>query len=250
MRALAFALYSLVAYAIFFVTFLYAIGFLHGVVVPKTINSGMPGDVVTAVLVNAGLLTIFAVQHSVMARPAFKRMWTRIVPKDIERSTYVLFASLALILLFWQWQPIPMVIWSVTDPVGAGALIALSLAGYGIVLLSTFLISHFHLFGLTQGLTRIMGLKERPAFFTTPMFYKWVRHPLYTGFIIAFWSTPTMTAGHLLFAIATTGYIFIGIALEERDLVAEFGDRYRRYRQSVGMVFPRIRPSRDDTAQT
>ena len=183
-----------------------------------------------------------------MARPAFKKMLTRIVPKEIERSTYVLAASTALAVLFWFWQPLQQPVWAIAEPMTASGFTALSWAGWAIVLISTFLISHFHLFGLTQGMTRLMGLKERPADFTTPMFYKWIRHPIYAGFIIAFWSTPVMTAGHLMFAIATTGYILIGIALEERDLVAEFGDRYRTYRKSVGMLVPKLgRPSSDET---
>lgn len=248
MRNILSALYSLFAYCFFLVTFLYATAFVENIVVPKTIDSGQPGDIITALLVNTGLLGLFAVQHSVMARPAFKKMWTRIVPKEIERSTYVLFASAALALLLWQWRPIQQIVWHVPDPITAIAITLVSWGGWGLVLLSTFLISHFHLFGLTQAMTGLMGLKERPANFTTPMFYKWVRHPLYLGFIIAFWAAPTMTAGHLMFAIATTGYILIGIFLEERDLVAEFGDRYRRYRDSVGMLLPRIRPPADRKA--
>ncbi len=247
MRAFLSALYSLLAYLFFFGTFLYAIGFVERMIVPKDINTGETGDVVTALLVNAVLLGIFAVQHSVMARPAFKRMWTKIVPKEIERSTYVVFASAALALLCWQWRPITQVVWFV-DGVTAMAITLVSFMGFGIVLLSTFLISHFHLFGLTQGMTRLMGLKEKPAHFTTPMFYKWVRHPLYVGFIIAFWATPMMTVGHLVFAIATTGYIFIGIFLEERDLVNEFGERYLTYRRHVGMVVPKIGKPRDRKA--
>lgn len=248
MRALFAGVYSLIAYLFFFGTFLYAIGFVESVVVPKNINSGETGDIVTALLINAGLLGIFAVQHSVMARPAFKRMWTKIIPKEIERSTYVVFASAALALLCWQWRPITQVVWSV-EGVSAMAIMVVSFIGFGIVLLSTFLISHFHLFGLTQGMTRLMGLKEKPAHFTTPMFYKWVRHPLYIGFIIAFWATPMMTVGHLIFAIATTGYIFIGIFLEERDLVNEFGERYRTYQRDVGMVVPKLGKPRDRAAR-
>lgn len=247
MRALFAGVYSLIAYLIFFGTFLYAIGFVERMIVPKDINTGETGDIATALLINTVLLGIFAVQHSVMARPAFKRMWTKIIPKEIERSTYVLFASAALALLCWQWRPITQVVWS-ADGMTAMAITLVSFMGFGIVLLSTFLISHFHLFGLTQGMTKLMGLKEKPAHFTTPMFYKWVRHPLYVGFIIAFWATPMMTVGHLIFAIATTAYIFIGIFLEERDLVAEFGERYLTYRRNVGMVVPKLGKPRDHQA--
>lgn len=248
MRAFLSAIYSIVVYVLFLATFLYAIAFVEGIFAPKTIDTGVQGDILTALLVNTGLLGLFAVQHSVMARPAFKKMLTRIVPKEIERSTYVLAASGALAVLFWFWQPILQPVWAITDPVVAMGFTALSWAGWAIVLISTFLISHFHLFGLTQGMTRLMGLKERSADFTTPMFYQWIRHPIYAGFIIAFWSVPVMTAGHLMFAIATTGYILIGIALEERDLVAEYGDRYRTYRKSVGMLVPKLtRPADQET---
>src|SRR5262245_28546359 len=245
MRAFLSAAYSLVAYAIFLSTFLYAIAFVGNFVVPKTIDSGAEGDLVTALLINTGLLGIFAVQHSVMARPAFKRWWTKIVPKEIERSTYVLFATAALALVLWQWRPLPQLVWSVEDPTLAGLITALMWVGWGILFLSTYLISHFHLFGLTQGMTRLFNLKEQPASFTTPLFYRWIRHPLYFGFMIAFWSAPPMSVGHLLFSIGCTAYIFIGIFFEERDLVAEFGERYRSYQRSVGMVFPRLTPSKD-----
>ncbi len=245
MRAFLFAAYSLVAYVIFLGVFSYAIAFVGDFLVPKTINSGSVEALVPSLLINAGLLGVFAVQHSLMARPAFKRMWTRLVPKDVERSTYVLFASAALALVLWQWRPLPQIAWSVTDPMMAGAITALMWAGWAIVLLSTYLISHFHLFGLTQGMTRLLGIKEKPANFTTPLFYRWVRHPLYLGFIIAFWAAPQMSLGHLAFAIACTAYIFIGIFLEERDLVDEFGERYETYRNNVGMVVPRLTPPKD-----
>lgn len=245
MRAFLSAFYSLVAYAIFLSTFLYAIAFVGNFAVPKTIDSGAPGDLAMSLLINVGLLGIFAVQHSVMARPAFKRWWTQFVPKEIERSTYVLFASAALALLLWQWRPMPQLVWSVTDPVGVAALYIGMGLGFAIVLLSTYLISHFHLFGLSQGMTRLLKLKEPQSDFVTPLFYRWVRHPLYLGFVIAFWSTPQMSVGHLFFAIATTAYIYIGIFLEERDLVAEFGERYLSYRAKVGMLVPRLTPSKD-----
>lgn len=236
-RLLAF-LYGLIAYAIFFGTILYAIGFVTGLPVPKTIDTGVGGPVMQAVIVNVLLMSLFAIQHSVMARPQFKRWWTRFVPVSIERSTFVLFASLALILLFWQWQPIPQIVWQVTDPQLGMALTALSLFGWVLVFLSTFMINHFELFGLHQVVNNLRGRGMPPATFKTPLLYKVVRHPIYLGFIIAFWSAPTMTMGHLLFAAVTTAYIFVGIALEERDLIALFGDEYRRYRARVGMILP------------
>jgi protein-S-isoprenylcysteine O-methyltransferase Ste14 len=250
MRGLLAALYSTAAYLFFFVTFLYAIGFVEGVIVPKTINSGEAGDLLTSLLVNAALLGVFALQHSIMARPAFKKAWTRIVPKEIERSTFVLFASLALALLFWQWRPLPQTVWSVDNAAVAGTITGISWFGWAVVLISTFLISHFHLFGLSQGFARMLRLKSAEQAFVTPLFYRWIRHPIYAGFIIAFWAAPQMSLGHLIFAIATTGYIFIGIFLEERDLVSHFGDRYRQYRANVGMLFPKLGGSRETRAKS
>jgi protein-S-isoprenylcysteine O-methyltransferase Ste14 len=241
MRKLLAALYSVLVYVLFLAVFLYAIGFVENVLVPKSIDSGSSGDIAGSMLIDAGLLALFALQHSIMARPAFKRVWTRIVPEEIERSTFVLFASLALALVCWQWRPLPQTVWSVDDPVGSKAILVVSWMGWGMVLLSTFLISHFHLFGLSQGLARLLGRTLPEQAFATPFLYRWLRHPIYAGFILAFWAAPHMTLGHLFFAIATTGYIFVGIWFEERDLIAYFGDRYRQYRATVGMLFPKIR---------
>ena len=236
-RVFAF-IYGLIAYLIFFGTILYAIGFVTGMVVPKTIDDGAAGSAVEAIVVNLLLMTLFAVQHSVMARKGFKAWWTQFVPKPIERSTYVLAASLVLDLLFWQWRPIPTVVWQIDNPQVATAVIGLSFVGWLLLFSSTFLINHFELFGLHQVANNLAG-REMPApRFRTPLYYKFVRHPIYLGLIIAFWAAPTMTAGHLLFAAVTTAYIFVGILLEEHDLVAVFGDDYRRYRQRVSMLVP------------
>jgi protein-S-isoprenylcysteine O-methyltransferase Ste14 len=240
-RLLAF-LYGLASYAVFFVTFLYAIGFVERFVVPKTIDSGAVVPMQTALLIDVLLMSVFAIQHSVMARPQFKEWWTRFVPKTVERSTYVLLASLALALLLWQWRPMPAVLWQVADPGVAMALTGLSLVGFFIVLTSTFLINHFELFGLHQVANNLTGREMPVQRFRTPLYYRFVRHPIYLGFVIAFWSTPTMTIGHLLFAAVTTAYIVIGILLEERDLVDAFGDEYRDYRSRVPMLLPWRKP--------
>jgi protein-S-isoprenylcysteine O-methyltransferase Ste14 len=236
-RLIAF-LYGLIAYAVFLTSFLYAVGFVSGLVVPKTIDSGAPVSFGVALLVDLVLLSIFALQHSIMARQGFKRWWTRIVPEAVERSTYVLFASLSLALLCWQWEPMPAIVWQIGNPLIATAVIVLSFVGWFIVLTSTFLINHFELFGLQQVTNNFADRPMAPVRFRTPLYYKFVRHPIYLGFIIAFWAAPVMSIGHLLFAAATTAYIFIGIALEERDLVTIFGDQYRHYRKEVAMLIP------------
>jgi protein-S-isoprenylcysteine O-methyltransferase Ste14 len=230
--------YGLTAYSVFFAAFLYAVGFIADLVVPKTIDSGTAVPVAEALIVNVVLMSLFAIQHSVMARQGFKRWWTQYVPKSIERSTYVLLASLALVLLFWQWRPMPAVIWHIADPRLAIAASGLSLVGWVIVLTSTFLINHFELFGLHQVANNLSGRSMPELRFRTPLYYQFVRHPIYLGFIIAFWATPTMTVGHALFAAVTTAYIFVGIFLEERDLVEVFGDEYRRYKERVSMLVP------------
>ena len=236
-RITAFA-YGVMCYALFFGTFLYAAGFIGNIVVPKSIDSGAQGPFVEALAVNLGLLALFAIQHSVMARQWFKRAWTRIVPPPVERSTYVLFSSLALIFLFWQWRPMGVVIWNVQDADLRTVLYLLCIGGWLLVLVSTFLINHFDLFGLRQVYLYLRGKPYVPLKFRTPGPYRLVRHPLYVGWLFAFWMTPVMTVAHLVFAVMTTAYILVAIQLEERDLIDAHGETYKQYRERVPMMVP------------
>ena len=234
-------LFSLIAYAIFFATFLYLIAFVGNLpYVPITVDRGPEAPVATAVVINLALIALFGFQHSVMARQGFKRAWTRVVPKEAERSVYVLMASLALIIMFVAWRPIPGTVWSVESPLLANFLLGLFAVGWLVVLLSTFLINHFELFGLQQAWFHASGRQAEPPHFRQPLFYKLVRHPLYLGFFIAFWSTPVMSYGHLLLAAGMSVFMLIAIQLEERDLVGLFGRDYKEYRSRVGMLIPGI----------
>lgn len=238
MSKAAAVIYGFVVYVVFLGTFLYAIGFIGNFVVPKSIDSGAGAFSVPSLIIDALLLSLFAIQHSVMARQGFKRVWTKLVPRPVERTTYVLFASLCLLLLFWQWRPMTEIVWSVQNPAGRIALEALFAIGWLILLVSTFLVSHADLFGLRQVSLFAGGKSYTPIGFKDPSLYQHVRHPIYLGFLIAFWSTPVMTLGHLVFSIATTGYMLVAIQLEERDLVSFFGDTYRQYCQRVPMIVP------------
>jgi protein-S-isoprenylcysteine O-methyltransferase Ste14 len=240
-------IYGVLMYGVFLATFTYAICFVGNIAVPKTIDSGAESPLLLAVAINALLLVAFAIQHSVMARQGFKRVWTQVVPRQLERSTYVLAASLVLMLLLWQWRPIPQTVWELH---GAAATV-LSVTfwlGWAILLTSTFLINHFELFGLKQVWTYLRQNEHTETKFRTPSLYKVVRHPLYLGFVIAFWSAPRMSLGHLIFAIATTGYILLGIYFEERDLVKAHGEAYRKYRERVPMLVPFFKASKDKSA--
>jgi protein-S-isoprenylcysteine O-methyltransferase Ste14 len=237
MKRLAIFAYGLVCYAVFFATFLYAVGFIGNLWVPKAIDSPREVSVGAALLVNLGLLALFAVQHSVMARPAFKRWWTRIVPEAAERSTYVLFSSLALIVLFWFWQPMGGLIWDVSAPWGVVLMYWLYAAGWALLLYCTFLIDHFDLFGLRQVWLQLVGKPCPPLNFKTPWLYQQVRHPLYIGWLMIIWATPTMTVAHLVFAVMSTAYILVGIQLEERDLINAHPE-YAEYRKRVPMLLP------------
>jgi methanethiol S-methyltransferase len=248
-RTIAFT-YALACYAVFLATLLYAIGFLGNFGVAKSIDARSTASVPIALGIDAALLTLFALQHSIMARQWFKRAWTRLVPEPVERSTYVLFSSAALLLLFWAWQPIGVVIWDVSGTMLSFLLWAFYAAGLLIVLVSTFLINHFDLFGLRQA---YLYFRDRPYVhleFRTPFFYRYVRHPLYVGWLLSFWCTPVMTAAHLFFAVMTTAYILVAIRLEEKDLVAHHGERYQRYREEVPMLVPSVRPGVGTTVTT
>jgi len=239
-------IYGVLAYAMFLASFSYAICFVGNIVVPKTIDIGAEAPLLLAATINVLLLGTFAIQHSVMARQGFKRAWTQVVPRHLERPTYVLFASLALMLLLWQWRPIPQTVWQVHGP--AATILSVTFwLGWAIVLTSTFLINHFELFGLKQVWAFLRGDDHKEASFRTPSLYKVVRHPLYLGFVIGFWSTPKMSLGHLIFAIATTGYILLGIYFEERDLVKTHGLAYHSYREQVPMLVPFLKSSKDKT---
>ena len=237
MKRAIYILYAIAAYVLFFASFLYAIGFVGNFLVPRSLDNGPAAPLGTALLIDAALLGVFALQHSVMARQGFKNWWTKIVPKPIERSTYVVFSSLALFLLYWQWRPIGGTIWEVTG-LARSILIGVSLAGWAMVVISTYLINHWDLFGLRQVWLYATGRPYAPLEFTQRGFYKYVRHPLLLGFNIAFWATPKMTGAHLLFAVATTAYMLVAIQFEERDLVSFHGDLYRAYRAHVPMLLP------------
>lgn len=232
-------IYGLASYFVFFVSFVYAVAFVGNYPVPKTIDVGPESGLVQSILIDTVLLGLFALQHSVMARPAFKRWWTSIVPASCERSTYVLISSLLLILVFWQWRPIATTIWRV-EGWQATVLTAISLAGWVMALASSYMIDHFELFGLRQVFDTLHAVSARMPSFKTPLLYRLVRHPIMLGFLLAFWATPHMTAGHLLFAVMTTGYVLVGVKLEERDLVAQFGASYEQYRRRVPMLTPRL----------
>lgn len=238
-------LYGVVSYFIFFGVFLYLPGFMGNFIVPKSIDSSATGPFGEALLINAGLLALFAIQHSTMARKGFKEKITNVIPKAAERSTYVLFSSLAVILLYWQWRPMGVVVWSIQESALITLLNGLMITGWLIVLVTTFLINHFDLFGLRQVWLYWRQKEYKPLSFVTPGPYKVVRHPLYFGWLLMFWATPVMTLAHLVFAIATTGYIFIAIVLEEKDLVREHGRKYINYRRSVPMIFPFAKKSKN-----
>jgi methanethiol S-methyltransferase len=244
-RKLGILVYGGAVYALFLVVFVYAIGFVGNVAVPKGIDDGQVHAWWVAAAVNAGLLAIFAGQHSVMARPAFKRWWTRIVPWHAERTTFVLAATLALALLMWGWRPLPAEIWSLESSWARASVWTLYAIGWGIVLLSTFLIDHFDLFGLRQVWARARERAHEPAGFRQPLLYRFIRHPIMSGFIVAFWAAPDMTAGRLLFAAGATGYILVAVRLEERDLRAHLGETYERYMRAVPRFVPRLGRRRD-----
>ena len=247
-KRLSIFLYGVASYVVFFATFLYAVGFIGNFGVPRTLDSAPTAGFLPSLLVDLGLLGLFAVQHSVMARPAFKRWFTRAIPESAERSTYVLLSSIALIALFALWQPLGGMVWAASDSTVRGAIWGAFAFGWVLVLVATFLINHFDLFGLRQVWLQLTGKPYTQLAFGTPGPYRYVRHPLYVGWLFVFWSTPTMTLSHLVFAVATTAYILIAIQFEERDLVDHFGTRYTEYREKVPMIVPFTRKPLDDRA--
>jgi protein-S-isoprenylcysteine O-methyltransferase Ste14 len=246
MTRVLFLLYGLLAYLLFFAAILYGIGFVANLVVPKGIDDGALAPPATAIAVNVALLLLFAVQHNVMARPWFKEWWTRFVPRPIERSTFVAASSLILLLLYWQWRPMPAIVWQVDNAAGRAILWALYFSGWVIVFYSSFVIDHFELFGLKQAWSHFCGREHMSAAFSERSLYRWVRHPLMLGFILAFWAAPTMTVGRLLFAVVTTLWILIAIQIEEHDLVAFLGEPYRRYRRRTPMLLPSLHSRQHD----
>lgn len=231
-------LYGLIAYVLFLISFLYAVGFIGNLLVPKSIDSGTELPFVQALIINSLLLSLFAIQHSVMARRGFKRWWTKIIPKSIERSTFVLLTSLILLLIYWQWRPMLVTVWHVENSIGIFIITVLFWFGWFVVFIATFMINHFDLFGLRQVYLNFIGKEYTTLKFQENILYKYIRHPIMLGFIIAFWATPRMSVGHLVFALATTGYILIAIQLEERDLISEHGKKYEYYQQRASMLFP------------
>ncbi len=244
--------YGAVAYAAFGATFCYAMGFVANMMVPKSIDSGTPGAFWPSVAINVALLGLFGLQHSVMARPEFKQWWTKFVPKPIERSTFVLATCVAFVLLFWQWRPMPAQIWNVTDPIAGMAMNSLLFGGFAFVFVATIMIHHFDLFGMRQVYTFARGERYRELGFRTPGVYKYLRHPIMVGFLVAFWVTPTMTVGHLLFSLVSTAYILVAVQIEERDLVRFHGEAYEDYRRKVGGLIPKgpYTPRVPETATT
>jgi len=249
MKKLLALAYGAIAYGFFFCTFLYAIGFVGNVAVPKTIDTGTAVALPQAVIIDAVLLSLFALQHSIMARQGFKRVWTRIVSRHVERTTFVVAASGVLALLLWQWRPIPAAVWDVRGTTLGTVLSGAFWLGWALLLLATFLIDHFELFGLRQVWAYARGRELHSPDFKTPALYRLVRHPIYLVFVIAFWSAPVRSAGYLLFSVATTGYILLGICFEERDLIAAYGQRYREYRARVPMLIPLLKARRPVSRQ-
>ncbi|TMA71624.1 MAG: isoprenylcysteine carboxylmethyltransferase family protein [Deltaproteobacteria bacterium] len=237
----AILIYGIATYIFFLAVFTYTIGFVGGFIVPKHIENGVPTGTASAIAIDVVLLALFAIQHSVMARPAFKRWWTRIVPPVVERSTFVLFATALLALIVWQWRPLPGVVWQVTNPIGVAALHGLYFLGWGIVLYATFLIDHFELFGVRQAVSHAFGWTATPAQFTERSLYRHVRHPLMLGFLVAFWAAPVMSPGRLLFAGVITAWVLVAIRIEESTLVAIHGEQYEGYRRRVPALLPRLR---------